>query len=171
MGRPQFLWEEIPLAHAVPDPQAISFPEYGLQEGQNVHLDSGFAVNMGNPHIVFFVKPISNSAFQSLGPILENHELFPERVNVSFCTVENTSHLHLRVWERGAGPTKACGSGACAAAIAAISKGLADRSVKVTQQGGDLVIHWRMSDNHVLMNGPVIYCSMQPIPQAIGTKL
>jgi diaminopimelate epimerase len=84
--------------------------------------------------------------------------------------VEDRSHLCLRVWERGAGQTQACGSGACAAAVAAARNGLVDRHVTVVQQGGELDIEWREADDHVLMSGPVVYCGAHPVPEAIAMK-
>jgi diaminopimelate epimerase len=167
MGSPQFGWKDIPLAHEVPDPRDIVFHESNLL---NVSLGAGFALSMGNPHVVFFVSDVDAYDLLSLGPILENHPLFPQRVNVSLCVVKDPTHLDLRVWERGAGQTQACGSGACAASVAAICKGFADRHVTVSQTGGVLTINWREIDDHVLMSGPVVYCGAHSVPEAVAMK-
>src|SRR5579883_1061297 len=127
MASPRFAWEEIPLARRVPNTQLLMFNEMNLLGKNAAPLGAGFALNMGNPHVVFFIPNQDAYDLLSIGPIIENHELFPQRVNVSLCVVEDRSHLNLRVWERGAGQTQACGSGACAAVVAAICKGLADR--------------------------------------------
>ena len=109
---------------------------------------------MGNPHVVFFVPDAEVAPVQEMGPIIENHPLFPERVNVGFAQIKARDQIRLRVWERSAGLTKACGTGACAALVAANRRGLVDRRATVTLDGGDLSIEWAQ-DNHVLMTGPV----------------
>jgi diaminopimelate epimerase len=91
------------------------------------------------------------------GPLLENHPIFPERANITLAAVKTREHIVIRTWERGAGLTKACGSAACAATVAAARLGRADRKVTVTLPGGDLSVEWRESDDHVLMTGPVAY--------------
>jgi diaminopimelate epimerase len=110
---------------------------------------------MGNPHAVFFVPDAMAVDLKAVGPGIEHHALFPNRVNVEVVQLLGARHLRMRVWERGAGITLACGTGACAAAVAAIRRGLVDgRKVTVTLDGGDLEIEWRESDGHVLMTGP-----------------
>jgi len=92
---------------------------------------------------------------RQMGPIIENHPLFPERVNVGFAQIKARDRIRLRVWERGAGLTRACGTGACAALVAASRRNLTDRKATLELDGGDLTIEWRAEDNHVLMTGPV----------------
>jgi diaminopimelate epimerase len=111
-------------------------------------------VSMGNPHAVFWVDDVNAYDLGRIGPMLENHPIFPERANVSLAQVVSPEHIVLRVWERGAGLTKACGSAACAALVAAARKKLTGRRATVTLPGGDLLIEW-CADDHVLMTGPV----------------
>jgi diaminopimelate epimerase len=152
MGRPRLRWDEIPLAEPFQDTRAIE-----LQIGpiDAPILDSPAVVSMGNPHAVFFVDDPARFDLARIGPLLENHPIFPERANISLAAVKGRDHIVLRVWERGAGLTRACGSAACAALVAAARKRLSDRRATVTLPGGDLVIAWRESDDHVLMTGPV----------------
>ena len=153
MGAPRFRWDEIPLAEKF-DTRAIE-----LQIGpiDNPVLHSPSAVNMGNPHAIFWVDDVNAHDLQRFGPLLENHPIFPERANITLAAVKTREHIVIRTWERGAGLTKACGSAACAAAVAAARLGRAGRKVTVTVPGGDLAIEWRASDDHVLMTGPVAY--------------
>ena len=111
---------------------------------------------MGNPHVVFFVSGASDSAIRDVGPSIENHPLFPEKVNVGFAQIIDRKHIRLKVWERGAGLTKACGTGACAALVAASRRKLTDRSARLELDGGDLMIDWRKDDNRVIMTGPAV---------------
>jgi diaminopimelate epimerase len=111
-------------------------------------------VNVGNPHAIFWVDDVAAWDLARLGPLLEHHPIFPERANISLARVTGESAITLRTWERGAGLTRACGSAACAAAVAAARNGLTGRQVTVTLPGGDLAIDWR-SDGHILMTGPV----------------
>jgi len=112
-------------------------------------------VSMGNPHVVFFVVDAEAAPVASVGPLIEHHPLFPEGVNVSFCEVRSPDLIRNRAWERGAGLTKACGTGACAAVVAAVRRGLCNRNVRVLLDGGELIIDWREKDDHVLMTGPI----------------
>jgi len=144
MGRPRLEWEAIPVAYAL---DTLSLP-VGWEE-----LEQPCAVNMGNPHAVFFVPDCDAVPLDRLGPQIETDPLFPERVNVNVAMVEDRRHIRLRVWERGAGLTRACGTGACATAVAAMRRGLVDRSVEVTLPGGTLAIHWG-EDGRVIMTGP-----------------
>ena len=112
------------------------------------------AVSMGNPHAVFFVDDATQIDLETLGPRIERHPLFPERVNVSFAQMLSRDDILLRVWERGTGATKACGSAACATLVAAARSGLSERAARLRLPGGDLHIEWR-ADDHVLMTGPV----------------
>jgi diaminopimelate epimerase len=151
MGEPRFGWRDIPLAHAVEDATHAPLDTAWLGVG----LPSEFTgVSMGNPHAVFFVDDVDAHDLARTGPLLEAHPLFPEKANISLAAATSRSALTLRVWERGAGLTRACGSGACAAAVAAHRRGLTGRDVAVTLPGGDLQIAWR-PDGRVVMTGPV----------------
>lgn len=152
MGKPRFGWQDIPLAEEFRDTRHIE-----LQVGpiDNPVLHSPSVVNVGNPHAIFWVDDVNAYDLARFGPLLENHPIFPERANISLCQVEARDHLIVRTWERGAGLTRACGSAACAAAVAAVRLKRADRKVRVTLPGGDLFIEWRESDDHILMTGPV----------------
>ncbi|RCW50021.1 diaminopimelate epimerase [Paenibacillus prosopidis] len=112
------------------------------------------AVSMGNPHCVIYVDDAVNFDLGTWGPKLETHPLFPRKVNVEFVTVNSRTHTDMRVWERGAGPTLACGTGACATVVASVLTGATDRTATVSLKGGDLLIEWNESDNHVYMTGP-----------------
>jgi diaminopimelate epimerase len=151
MGAPRLDWRDIPLAEPM-DTRGIE-----LQVGpiDNPVLHTPGCVSMGNPHVVFFVPDADTAPVREAGSMIEHHRLFPERVNVGFAQIKGRDRIRLRVWERGAGITKACGTGACAAVVAACRRGLTDRKVTVEMDGGDLVIEWRRSDDHVLMTGPV----------------
>jgi diaminopimelate epimerase len=112
---------------------------------------------MGNPHAIFWVEDVQAYDLGKIGPLLENHPMFPERANISLVAVKSKEHIVVRTWERGAGLTKACGSAACAAAVAAARLRRTGRNVTVTVPGGDLLVEWRERDDHVLMTGPVEY--------------
>ena len=154
MGQPRFRWNEIPLAEEFPDTRAIEL-EIGPRGAPVLHSPS--VVSMGNPHAIFWVDDPNAFDLQKLGPLLENHPMFPERANITLAAVPARDHLVIRTWERGAGLTKACGSAACAAAVAAARLRRTERKVMVTLPGGDLVIEWCAGDDHVLMTGPVEY--------------
>jgi diaminopimelate epimerase len=145
MGRVAFDWRDIPLAEAT---DTLHLP---IDAGP---LRDGVAVNVGNPHVVFFVDDAATVAIERFGPLVERHPLFPERTNVGAAQILDRGRLRLRVWERGVGLTQACGTGACAAAVAAARRGLANRTVTVDLDGGSLRIEW-LRDDHVLMTGPV----------------
>jgi diaminopimelate epimerase len=150
MGKPRFRWDEIPLSEEFHDTRTIE-----LQIGpiDNPVLHSPSVVNVGNPHAIFWVADVSEHDLARHGSLLEYHPLFPERANISLAQVLSRSSLLVRTWERGAGLTRACGSAACAAAVAAARKGLTERRVTVTLPGGPLDIDWR-ADDHILMTGP-----------------
>ncbi|MBD0379336.1 diaminopimelate epimerase [Paenibacillus sedimenti] len=112
------------------------------------------AVSMGNPHCVIYVDDAVNFDLSLWGPRLEVHPMFPRKTNVEFVTVKNREHTDMRVWERGAGPTLACGTGACATLVSSVLNGLTDRRATVSLKGGDLFIEWDEADNHVYMTGP-----------------
>ncbi len=142
MGQPQRDWREVPLARAV-DMMALPL------DGAPV------ALGMGNPHAVFFVPDAEAVDLAARGPVLEHDPLFPQRCNIEFASVIAPDTLRLRVWERGAGITLACGSGTCAAAVAAHLRGLTGRQVRVQADGGVLQVDWR--DDGVWLTGPVAY--------------
>ena len=152
MGAPRFDWQEIPLAEEFRDTRMIE-----LQVGpiDNPVMHSPSVVNVGNPHCIFWVDDISAHDLSKIGPMLEHHPLFPERANISLAEVKGKTVIDLAVWERGAGLTRACGTAACAAAVAAARKGLTGRNVTVSLPGGDLQIHWREADDHILMTGAI----------------
>lgn len=148
MGPARIKWQEIPLAQ---DHETLHL---GIGEGV---LNDPVAVNMGNPHAVFFVDDVAQVPIETLGPKLEHHTLFPERANIGVAQVRARDNIRLRVWERGAGLTLACGSGACAALVAAVRRGLTDRKAEVEVDGGLLTIEWSEADGHVLMTGPTAH--------------
>jgi diaminopimelate epimerase len=152
MGVPRLGWNEIPLRDPFFDTRNIEL-QIGPIEAPILHTPS--AVNMGNPHAIFWVDDVEAYDLGRIGPLLENHPIFPERANVSLARVLARDHIRLKVWERGAGLTRGCGSAACAALVAAVRKNLCDRKARVSLPGGDLEIEWRASDDHVLMQGPV----------------
>jgi diaminopimelate epimerase len=112
---------------------------------------------MGNPHAIFWVDDVDGYDLDKIGPLLENHPIFPERANITLANVRSRERIVIRTWERGAGLTRACGSAACAAAVAAARLRRTGRRVTVAPPGGDLLIEWRENDDHVLMTGPVAY--------------
>jgi diaminopimelate epimerase len=151
MGEPRLGWRDIPLSQAVDDTTHVGLDTDWLDAGLPTEFTG---VSMGNPHAVFFVRDVEAHDLARTGPKLEAHPLLPQKANISLAAVTSRSALTLKVWERGAGLTRACGSGACAAAVAAHRRGLTGRDVTVTLPGGDLLIAWR-PDNHVVMTGPV----------------
>lgn len=146
MGVPKFGWEDIPLAYAM-DTAAMPVAWGELQQPM--------AVNVGNPHVVFFVPRADAVALAGLGPVIETDPLFPERVNVNVASIEDSA-IRLHVWERGAGLTLACGTGACAAAVAAIRRKLVDSPVEVRLPGGELTIAWQPGGT-IRMSGPATF--------------
>ncbi len=151
MGAPGLGWRDIPLAEEM-DTRRI---ELAIGPPTAPILHTPGCVSMGNPHVVFFVPDAQAAPMREVGPMIERHPLFPEGVNVGVCEVRDPRRLRLRVWERGAGLTRACGTGACAAAVAAHRRGLCERRVQVELDGGVLDIDWRDGDDHVLMVGAV----------------
>jgi len=147
MGAPRFDWDAIPLAYPV---DTADLPTAWDT------LEHGMCVNVGNPHIVFFVPDVDAVPLEQLGPLIEHDPLFPERVNVNVAQVTGPASLRLRVWERGAGLTRACGTGACATAVAAIRRRLVASPVTVTLPGGNLVIDWAPGET-IRMTGPATH--------------
>jgi diaminopimelate epimerase len=142
MGPARTGWDEIPLAHQA---DTLRLPIQGAPA----------AASMGNPHATFFVANIAAEPIGTLGPELEHHPLFPHGANIGFAQILAPDRVRLRVWERGAGLTRACGSGACAAVVNAVRRGLTQRRVTTVLDGGTLEIEWR-EDGHVLMTGPAV---------------
>jgi len=151
MGEPRLNWDEIPLTEYM-DTRVIDVKVGPIDAPI---LARPGAVNMGNPHCVFFVDNAEETAVEKIGPMIEYHPLFPNQCNIGFAEVRSRSEIRLRVWERGAGLTKACGTGACAALVAANRQNRTGRSAKIIMDGGDLHIEWREKDGHVIMTGPV----------------
>ena len=150
MGAPRLDWEQIPLAERM-DTRRVDLKIGPLDDP---YLWGPAAVNMGNPHAVFFVDDAGAIQLDKVGPLVENHPLFPERANVSFAQTFGRDRVKLRVWERGSGPTLACGTAACATLVAGARLGRLDRKATVALPGGELEIEWRESDDRVLMTGP-----------------
>lgn len=151
MGRPCLEWEQVPLAEAM-DTRGVEL-QVGPIDDPVLHTPG--VVSMGNPHVVFFTDRQDDGFVAGSGSLVERHPLFPEGVNVGFANVLDRDHIRLRVWERGAGLTRACGTGACAALVAAARRGLTERKATVVVDGGELVIDWDEATDHVLMTGPV----------------
>ena len=144
MGPARIAWHEIPLARAM-DTDRVDLTCSPLREA--------VCTNIGNPHATFFVDDVDTVDLETLGPALERHPLFPERANIGIAEIGDQRSIRLRVWERGAGITRACGTGACAALVAAHRRGLTERRADVELDGGTLDIAWR-EDGHVIMTGP-----------------
>lgn len=150
MGRPRFRWDQIPLEEEFADTTGIEL-QIGPIDAPVLHTPS--VANMGNPHAIFWVKEdVWGYELDKFGPLLENHPIFPERANISIAQIVSRDHIIIRTWERGVGLTLACGSAACATAVASVRKETTDRNVTVTVPGGDLNIIWR-DDDHVVMTG------------------
>jgi diaminopimelate epimerase len=154
MGPPRLRWDEIPLAREMPDTRAIDL-SFALPDGTWLRAPS--AVSMGNPHAIFWVDDPEGYDLSAIGPRLEHDPIFPERANITLAATPARDRVVIRTWERGAGLTKACGSAACAAAVAAVRLGRTARVMTVTLPGGDLRVEWREADGHVLMTGPTEY--------------
>jgi len=146
MGPARLEWNEIPLS------QPVETKSFTLQlEGQQLPVS---AVSMGNPHCILFVPDAEKAPVAVLGPKIETHTLFPQRTNVEFVSLIGPDRLRMRVWERGIGITLACGTGACAALVAAVRLSKTGRKAELVLDGGPLKIEWREADGHVIMTGP-----------------
>ena len=145
MGPAMLDWHDIPLSE---ETDTLHLP---IELGP---LSDPAGTSMGNPHMTFFVDDISQISMEELGPQLEVHPLFPEKTNVGVAQVISKDRVRLRVWERGAGLTQACGSGACAGGVSAVRRGHTDRTMTLELDGGELQIYWQESDGHVIMTGP-----------------
>jgi diaminopimelate epimerase len=151
MGTPRFGWADIPLAEPMDDTRRIAL-QYGTIDQPLLHSPS--VVNVGNPHAIFWVGDVHAYDLGRIGPLLENHPMFPERANISLAQVTSQTAITLRTWERGAGLTRACGSAACASVVCAARNGLTQRRATTTLPGGRLEVEWR-ADDHIVMTGPV----------------
>ena len=151
MGAPGLDWTEVPLAEEM-DTRGIEL-QVGPIDAPLLHTPG--AVSMGNPHVVFFTDRQDDAFVRGSGSLIEHHPLFPEGVNVGFAKVMAPDRIRLRVWERGAGLTNACGTGACAALVAAARRGLTGRRAVIEADGGELEIDWDEGNGHVFMTGPI----------------
>lgn len=154
MGAPRFDWNDIPLSEKFHDTRHIEL-QVGPIEAPLIHSPS--VVNVGNPHCIFWVKDLDVVDLAKVGPMLEHHPLFPQRANITLARVEAKDHATIRVWERGAGLTRACGTAACAVMAAGHRIRLLGPKATITLPGGDLLLERRDSDGHIIMTGPVTY--------------
>jgi len=147
MGKPIFEWSKIPLK------KKLDYKNINIEIG-DTKLTEGFCLNVGNPHIIFFVKDCSGYDLKTIGPKIENHEIFPEKCNVTFAQINDKNNISINVWERGAGLTKACGTAACATAVASSEKTLTENNVNIKFKEGILNIKLDTEQN-IFMTGPV----------------
>lgn len=154
MGAPRFGWQDIPLSEKFADTRYIEL-SVGPLEKPLIH--SPAVVNVGNPHCIFWVNDLDVVDLSKVGPMLEHHPLFPKRANITLARVDAKDHAVIRVWERGAGLTKACGTAACAVMAAGYRLKKFNNKATITLPGGDLFMEIRESDGHVIMTGPVTY--------------
>jgi diaminopimelate epimerase len=154
MGPPKFGWQDIPLAEEFRDTRSIEL-QIGPIDAPVLHTPS--VVSMGNPHAIFWVDDVNAYDLARFGPLLENHPIFPERANITLAHIVDRDQITIRTWERGAGLTKACGSAACATAVAAARLKRTNRAVQIALPGGELSIEWRQGDDHVLMMGAATF--------------
>jgi diaminopimelate epimerase len=163
-GMPKFGWKDIPLSEAFADTRHIEL-QYGPIDAPLIHSPS--VVNVGNPHCIFWVDNLDIVDLNRAGPMLENHPLFPERANISFAKVVARDHVILKVWERGAGLTQACGTAACATMAAGHRIKIIDAACRISLPGGDLLMSVREHDGHVMMTGPVAYDFDDVLPEGL----
>jgi diaminopimelate epimerase len=165
-GAPRFGWSDIPLSEVFADTRHIEL-QVGPVDAPLIHSPS--VVNVGNPHCIFWVKNLDIVDLGKVGPMLENHPLFPERANITLARVDARDHVTIKVWERGAGLTQACGTAACAVMAAGFRIKMIGAKALVTLPGGDLFMERRDSDGHILMTGPVSYDFDGTLPEgALG---
>ena len=150
MGQPNFEWREIPLSKEMDNKNL----QIRINSIDGKEIAGGFSLSIGNPHIIFFVEDFNQFNLKKIGPKIENHSYFPEKCNVTLATIENKKYIRVKVWERGAGLTKACGTAACATAVAGAILKLNDRCVNIQFQEGLLNIDWQI-DNNIYMSGKV----------------
>ena len=166
MGEPRFDWQAIPLAREM---NTMTMP-YSFAGPDNVDYGKPGAVNVGNPHVVFFVADAEAVPLADIGPKIEHDPLFPQRINAEFAQVIDRRQIRMRVWERGAGITRACGTGACATLVAAARRDLAERKADIILDGGVLTIEWG-ADNHIYMTGPATEAFRGEVPPSFWTAL
>ena len=150
MGQPNFKWDQIPLIKKMDNKNL----EIKINSKDGKEITGGFSLSVGNPHIVFFVQDLNQFNLEEIGPKIENHNYFPEKCNVTLANIKNKKHIEVKVWERGAGLTKACGTAACATAVAGSLLKLTDRIVDIEFPEGSLNIDWK-SNNNIYMTGKV----------------
>tara|TARA_B100000029_G_scaffold507671_1_gene592840 strand:- start:453 stop:1280 length:828 start_codon:yes stop_codon:yes gene_type:complete len=150
MGQPNFKWDKIPLVKEMNNKNL----KLKIKAIDGNEFFGGFSLNIGNPHVIFFVKNCNSFNLEKIGPEIENHSFFPEKCNVTLASIKNSKHIKVKVWERGAGLTKACGTAACAAAVAGSILNLNERHTHVEFAEGSLEINWK-SDDRIYMTGPV----------------
>ena len=150
MGKPNFEWGKIPLSKKMDNKNL----KIKINNTEGKEIEGGFSLSVGNPHIIFFVEDFNKFNLREIGPKIENHNYFPEKCNVTLASIKNKKHMKIKVWERGSGITKACGTAACAAAISGAILKLSERYVDVEFQEGFLNIDWR-TDNNIYMTGKV----------------
>ena len=150
MGQPNFEWNKIPLLKQMDNKNL----EIKINNNDGKEIKGGFSLSVGNPHTIFFVKDINHFNLKEIGPKIENHSYFPEKCNVTLASIKNKKHVKVKVWERGAGLTKACGTAACATAVSGAVLKLNERCVDIEFSGGMLNIDWK-KDNNIYMTGKV----------------
>ena len=150
MGQPNFEWNTIPLLKQMDNKNL----EIKINSNDGKEIKGGFSLSVGNPHVIFFVKDINQFNLKEIGPKIENHSYFPEKCNVTLASIKNRKHVKVKVWERGAGLTKACGTAACATAVSSAVLKLSERYVDIEFPGGLLNIDWK-KDNNIYMTGMV----------------
>ena len=150
MGQPNFEWNKIPLLKKMDNKNL----EIKINDSDGKEIKGGFSLNVGNPHVIFFVENFNLFNLKEIGPKIENHNYFPEKCNVTLAKIQNTKHVKVKVWERGAGLTKACGTAACATAVAGTILKLNERCVNIEFKEGLLNIDWK-ENNNIYMTGAV----------------
>ena len=150
MGQPSFEWNKIPLSKQMDNKNL----EIKINSNDGKEVKGGFSLSVGNPHVIFFIEDFNQFNLKEIGPTIENHSYFPEKCNVTLANINNRKHVKIKVWERGAGLTKACGTAACATAVSGAVLKLNERCVDVEFPEGLLNIDWK-KDNHIYMTGRV----------------
>jgi len=150
MGQPNFKWEKIPLSKEMDNKNL----KIKIKSTDGKEIEGGFSLSVGNPHIIFFVEDFNKFNLKEIGPKIENHNYFPEKCNVTLASIKNKKHVKVKVWERGAGLTKACGTAACATAVSGAVLKLNERYVDIEFQEGLLNIDWN-ADNNIYMTGKI----------------
>jgi len=150
IGKPNFEWNKIPLIKKIDNKNL----KIKINDNENNEVVGGFSLSVGNPHVIFFIENLDKFDLKKIGPKIENHNFFPEKANVTLAAIKNRKHIKVKVWERGAGLTKACGTAACATAVAGVSLSLSDRKTNIEFSKGLLEIDWK-ENNNIYMTGKV----------------